>query len=235
MRKLLFILLLVPVIASLGHDAYIYYQEPEKGIRLSDLGALWDKYHKESHDQWKTKVQEFGENVDNFTLEDVIPKDMSLEDVIPTDIIPEEYIPEMLKSDKEETNIPSGSDTPALTKEEKQITVEEVKEEKEQVPTNDFSEGFTQSIARDGTTQIAPLGPEDDTDNIGRKTRKLISLIGFLLEQKAVFVLGAIPLFFFFLNMIFSSLFKEKEEMDKIHALKKKKQRKGGGYQYSRK
>lgn len=64
MRKLLFILLLLPGFAALGHDAYFFYQNPDKGVRFMDLGALWDKYHKESHDQWKVKLQEITSSVD---------------------------------------------------------------------------------------------------------------------------------------------------------------------------
>lgn len=30
---------------------------------VSDLGWLWDKYHKESHDQWKVQLNALGENI----------------------------------------------------------------------------------------------------------------------------------------------------------------------------
>lgn len=67
MRKLLFILLLLPAVAALGHDIYIFTQEQDKGFRLSDIGALWDKYHKESHDQWKVQLQEMGETINDLS------------------------------------------------------------------------------------------------------------------------------------------------------------------------
>lgn len=70
MRKILFFLLLLPALAALGHDVYMFTQNQDKGFRLSDLGWLWDKYHKESHDQWKNYVglidETVGETVDNI-------------------------------------------------------------------------------------------------------------------------------------------------------------------------
>lgn len=67
MRKLIFIILLLPAIAALGHDIYIFTQEQNKGFRLSDVGALWDKYHKESHDQWKIKLSEINETINEIS------------------------------------------------------------------------------------------------------------------------------------------------------------------------
>ena len=72
MRKFIFILLLIPFFASLGHDVYFFSQEPEKGFRMSAVGTLWDKYHKESHDQWKSKVREVTETVGK-TVSDLTP------------------------------------------------------------------------------------------------------------------------------------------------------------------
>jgi len=67
MRKLILFLLLIPAIASLGHDIYFFTQDQSKGFKLSDTGALWDKYHKESHDQWKNNVQGIGEQFEMAT------------------------------------------------------------------------------------------------------------------------------------------------------------------------
>lgn len=67
MRKFIFFLLLLPAVLALGHDIYIFTQEQDKGFRLSDVGALWDKYHKESHDQWKVKLQEMGETINDIS------------------------------------------------------------------------------------------------------------------------------------------------------------------------
>ncbi len=231
MRKFLFFLLLLPALASLGLDAYSYYLEPEKDFRLSDLGAIWDKHHKESHDQWKIKVQEIGNSVDEFIPENIIPKDISLDD-----IIPEEYIPKGLLPEKE-ANVPAGSDIPPTTETEANIVVEEVITATNNVeqPANNFSEGFTQSISRDGKTEVKALTPKDNKEStVKGSTRTLIFAIGFLLEQKAILVLGAIPAFFFFLNLILSTLSKAKEEKSDIKGMKEKK-KKGGGYTYSRK
>jgi len=75
MRKFIFILLLIPIFASLGHDVYFYTQEPDKGFRLSALGTLWDKYHKESHDEWKSTVRDMtkkvGDTVSELTPEEI--------------------------------------------------------------------------------------------------------------------------------------------------------------------
>ncbi len=68
MRKILFFLILLPAIVALGHDAYMFSKNPEKGFRISDIGALWDKYHKESHDEWKIKLGKLGEAVNDFNI-----------------------------------------------------------------------------------------------------------------------------------------------------------------------
>lgn len=63
MRKLLFLLILSPAVVSLGHDVYFYSQNQERGFMFSDLGWLWDRYHKESHDQWKVEVEKLGHGI----------------------------------------------------------------------------------------------------------------------------------------------------------------------------
>lgn len=75
MRKFIFILLLIPIFASLGHDVYFYTQEPDKGFRLSALGTLWDKYHKESHDEWKSTVRDMTKKVGD-TVSDLTPEEI---------------------------------------------------------------------------------------------------------------------------------------------------------------
>ncbi len=228
MRNFIFFLLLIPVLASLGHDAYMYYQEPEKGIRLSALGSLWDKYHKESHDQWKSKVIEVNQSVDELIPERIIPKNIT-EDITKNieslkGMLPEELTP------KKDTQPP---EQPA-TEESVEIVDEEAVKEPPPPPANDFSEGFTQSISRDGKTEVKEYVPENNKDKLAGRTKAIITAIGFLLEQKAVLVLGALPVIFWLLSALFGAIFKEKEEMDTIRSLKKKK-RKGGGYQYNRK
>lgn len=56
-NRLVFILFL-PALVALGHDVYLMTQIPEKGFMLADLGWIWDRYHKESHDQWKIWLAE---------------------------------------------------------------------------------------------------------------------------------------------------------------------------------
>lgn len=45
----------------------MYSQDQSKGFRLSDTGALWDKYHKESHDQWKRKLHDIEDTIEEFS------------------------------------------------------------------------------------------------------------------------------------------------------------------------
>lgn len=72
MRKFLFFLILLPAFAALAHDAYLYSQDQSKGFRLSDIGFLWDRYDKDSHDQWKKKLSAYEETVREYVpvLED---------------------------------------------------------------------------------------------------------------------------------------------------------------------
>lgn len=179
MRKLLFILLFIPFFASIGHDIYIYQEEPDKGFRLTDVGALWDKYHKESHDQWKNKVKEIGETIEEMT-------------------------PEVLTT----------------TKEVIEPTEEAAPESQENTPS--YAESFKQTISREGDVKVSEVDPEDVTDT---KTSFVQNKIGFILEQKAVFVSLAIPLIAFLLNALLSPLFKEKEEMDKVQSLRRKRKK----------
>ncbi len=211
MRKFLFFLLLLPAIASVGHDAYMYYQEPDHGFRLSDLGALWDKYHKESHDQWKTNIQELSKNVNEILPDKTIPE--SVENVIRGHFL------------HKEKNLVAN----------KKRIVDNTSDKTTNKTSDDFSEGFIQNIYKDGKVEIKPFTLKDEEkDILNRETRTIISVVGFVLEQKAVLVLGSIPVFFFVLNFVFSAIFRKKEEMDKINGIKKKK-RKGGGYKYTRK
>ena len=175
MRKFLFFIILMPAIAAFGHDAYFIYKDPNKTVRFSDLGALWDKYHKESHDQWKQRLHEF---------EDVI------EEVAPIQL-PEET-----------QQIIAGA------------------EEFSQI---DGKESVMPALAQDGNGKRQPSG--------------LQKLIGFLLEQKAVFVFGGFAVLFYMFASLLGSLKPEnKEFMDARDVLRqKKRKRKGGGYGYSRK
>lgn len=186
MKKLLFILLLLPGFASLGHDAYIYYENPDKGVRLTDLGALWDKYHKESHDQWKTKVQEVGAFVNDTVKELPLPK----------------TAPEVPKNDVETS---------------------------ENAP--DYLGEFTQENAKNAETVVRAVEVEDTAKT---QTNAVQGYIGFILQQKAVFVFFGFALIVFILNALLTRLFTKKEGMEKVGKLKKMKNKKGG-YEYGRK
>ncbi len=192
MRKFLFFLLFIPMFASLGHDLYIFKENPDKGFRLSALGGLWDKYHKESHDQWKTKVREVTD-----TVSDTVD-DLAIDELINT-VIPEK---------------PPTPDTTA--------------EEKDPPP---FMEEFTQTDSKDNEPDTKPLEVAEVEEV---RADSLMKFIGFVLEQKAVFVFAALAAIAYILNAILSRLCRRKEGMDNVKSAKNKK-RKGGGYAYSKK
>ena len=160
MRKFLFFLILLPAIIALGHDVYIFVQNPEKNFQLSDIGALWDKYHKESHDQWKIKLKEFGDTLDN--------------------VIPEE-----------------------LKTKEKAV----------------YTEGFKQTDSRNTPSTIVPL-KEDIPEN---NTNILQDYVGYILEQKAVFVFSGLALIVYLLNALITRLFGKKSDEREMRSLKRRR------------
>ncbi|MCB1840662.1 MAG: hypothetical protein H6858_09640 [Rhodospirillales bacterium] len=73
MRKLLILIIaFLPLIAAAGHDGYQYYKNPEKGLLLSDIGWLWNKYDPESHkmvnQEINTLIQEAQQNQEPDTI-----------------------------------------------------------------------------------------------------------------------------------------------------------------------
>ena len=181
MKKFLFILLLIPSITALGHDIYFYTENQDKGFRLSDLGKLWDTYHKESHDQWKIKIDEWGDAV-----QDVVGK------VPPT-----------------ETSEIARKTTPT------------------EIQT-DFNQGFSQEDNKQGKIDLPP--PPKEKAIIQSNTKEVKNSIGFLLEQKAIFVFAAIPAIFFILNALLCLLFRERKGKEKQSSKPQK-----GKYTYGRK
>ncbi len=175
MRKFLFLLVLLPALVALGHDVYIYTQNQTKGFRLSDTGALWDKYHKQSHDQWKIKLKEFNEAVE--------------------DLNPAQQAQEVTEN------------------------------------TDDYSASFTQDDNEGRAHYTAPIKKKDGAQI---KVSNLQKFVGFLLEQKAVFVFFGFAGIIFFINVIISLPFREKTSEENLSKIKKIK-RKGGGYKYGRK
>lgn len=84
MRKIIFLLFFIPAVLSLGHDIYFYTQQPEKGFQLTDIGAFWAKYHKESHDQWKIEVNKYEETLGEYSeqIVEIIPEEVK--ELVPT-------------------------------------------------------------------------------------------------------------------------------------------------------
>lgn len=181
MKKFLFILLLIPAIASLGHDVYLYSQNMDKGFRLTDLGKLWDMHHKESHDQWKKNIDNLSETVTE-NIEAVLPQNVK----------------------------------------------EQATEEKAQILA-DFQQGFSQHDDKEATKELAP--PPRNEQIKQEKTNDVKKFVGFLLEQKAVFVFAAIPAGLYILNLILSILFRKKEKGNGKRVKSSKKQK----YAYGRK
>ena len=159
MRKIFLFVLLLPAIAALGHDVYIFTEHPEKGFLLSDVGALWDKYHKESHDRWKGTIQEFGETIDDLALQTAEIGDHTA-----------------------------------------------------------YIEGFEQKDTTDRQTIAAPAREENPAQ---KNTNALRDYVGFLLEQKAVFVFGGFALVIYILSALIGFLSGKKDEGD-VSSLKKR-------------
>ncbi len=77
MRKLFFLIFFILATLSLGSDFYRFVNAPEKGFQLSDIGVLWEKYHPESHDQWKLKLSKFSNEAIGLAEENFSqPKDL---------------------------------------------------------------------------------------------------------------------------------------------------------------
>lgn len=183
MKKLLFVILLLPALATLGHDIYFYTQNQDKGFRLTDLGKLWDTYHKESHDQWKSKIDKLGETAEEI-INHVAPKQL-----------------DNMGNDSEQT------------KTENEIFA-------------DFQQGFAQKDGKSGTEE---LPPPPKTERVKKEsTDSAKKSIGFLLEQKAVFVFAAIPAILFILNALLGLIFGSRKNKDE-------KISKGKKQNYSRK
>ncbi|MGH1456016.1 MAG: hypothetical protein ACRBDI_04490 [Alphaproteobacteria bacterium] len=167
MKKLIFILLLIPAIAALGHDAYFFTQNQDKGFRLTDLGKLWDTYHKESHDQWKSKIDEISGTLQD-TIGDVIPQEAATNENLNTETAKEIFA--------------------------------------------DFEESFAQEDGKAGTQELTPPPKEEPIAKEG--TNEIKKSIGFLLEQKAVFVFAAIPAILFILNALLCAIFGGRKNKD---------------------
>lgn len=46
--RLIMFLVMLPVLAALAHDGWLFYQHQERGFMLSALGFLWTTYHPDS-------------------------------------------------------------------------------------------------------------------------------------------------------------------------------------------
>lgn len=49
-KSVVIFLLLIPILAALGHDAWYYYEHQDEDPSISALGWLWKTYLPESHD-----------------------------------------------------------------------------------------------------------------------------------------------------------------------------------------
>lgn len=59
MRGVHFFIFLValPALAALGHDAYLFYLNQDKGFEMAALGFIWTKYHPDSY-RWTVEATE---------------------------------------------------------------------------------------------------------------------------------------------------------------------------------
>ena len=186
MRKFLFFLLLLPALVALGHDVYMYTENQEKGFELSDLGALWDKYHKESHDQWKIKLKEY-----EGVVGDLVPAE--IQNTLPV------------------LNGAQSDVAPAIK--------------------TGYQEDFTQASEKGKDSVVTALKLDDSVEAEPSGVQRSV---GFILEQKAVFVFASFAAIIIVLTFVLGFLFRGKTSADEVASLKKGA-RKGGGYKYNRK
>ncbi len=133
MRKFIFFLLLIPAIASLGHDIYIFQQNPDKGFHFFALGALWDKYEKESHDKWKSKAREIGNNIVE-TVDNIVDNEL-VDSIIKTEVTDKK---EMLSNDSK----------PAFMEEFSQSDSRDKKTEVKPIPKEDKVDEKTNGLIK---------------------------------------------------------------------------------------
>ncbi|MDH5721777.1 MAG: hypothetical protein OEY94_00440 [Alphaproteobacteria bacterium] len=168
MRKIIYFLLIIPILAVLAHDVFLFTQNQDKGFMLSDAGWIWSKYHPETHDQWKIKLKEyedaFGESLPLEKIADLVPvKPIEEEEqVTPLDVSP----------------VDEGQET-----------------EGQAIPDEEsYAEEFTQKSGKEGSEVIPP---KQHAEQIASERAVLQDHVGFLLEQKAVFI------FFGFLVLVY--------------------------------
>ncbi|HCQ70687.1 MAG: hypothetical protein CL570_03635 [Alphaproteobacteria bacterium] len=58
MMKFLFLLLLIPAAAAMGHDTYLYYIGKNANLDFSALGFLWTQYHPSSFEYVASNLPE---------------------------------------------------------------------------------------------------------------------------------------------------------------------------------
>ncbi len=97
--------------------------------------------------------------------------------------------------------------------------------------TPEYLQEFTQENAENAETVVRPV---DAPNNVQTKTNAVQSFIGFILQQKAVFVFFGFAFIVFVLNALLTRLFTKKEGTAESGKLKKMKNKKGG-YVYGRK
>lgn len=52
--------LALPALAALGHDIYLYYNNPDMGFKFAALGFIWTNYHPESYKWTVEQTQPMG-------------------------------------------------------------------------------------------------------------------------------------------------------------------------------
>ena len=174
MRKIIYFLLIVPILAVLAHDVYLFTQNQEKGFMLSDGGWIWAKYHPETHDQWKITLKEY---------EDVIEDSIPLEKI--AEIIP-------LKPMEEEKQ---AAPEVELVEGEVELGTEGQPEASEE----SYTEEFTQKSGKEGSEVIPP---KQQAEKLANEKAVLQDHVGFVLEQKAVFVFFGLLVLVYLIDLI---------------------------------
>lgn len=198
MRKIIYFLLIVPILAVLAHDVYLFTQNQDKGFMLTDAGWIWHEYHPESNAQWKIKLKEYEDKV-----KDAIP----LEEIAA--MIP---VKPMEQEAKTEPAPVADAEGEAETGEAEGEEGEDGEESAEE--GTPYTEEFTQKDGKDGSEVIQPKA---HAQKIADEKAVLQDHVGFLLEQKAVLVLFGLLIIVFLIDlilfqMIFGLLFSRKSK-----------------------
>lgn len=51
MARIFLFIMFLPLLAAVGHDLWLFYENQDRGFMMTSLGFLWTNYHEESFTQ----------------------------------------------------------------------------------------------------------------------------------------------------------------------------------------